>query len=531
MLLRCRPATLASRATPSRELGRGSRVRRPARSRRRDRQGVVRQPAAGHVQRDGLRDARLRRWIRSGRSLDARRRHVRPGPPQADSSPDARFTLTAHEATIRLASRAASRRAHVRRSLTRARLRVTQGDLVEVTLANEDVDVGVTIHWHGVDVPGARRTGSPVSPRTRCYPARATSTASARSRSERSAHTHQVSSKEVRRPLRRARHRAEGEPTSDVDETVVAHTFDGIPTLNGSDRVEELAIEPGATVRLRLLNSDSTPHRLGLLGTPFVVAAIDGTVLQQAVAGQGRDQIAGGRVDLSAFTMPRTPARLAWLDTEVGVALNGGLGRVFEPPDKEFDHAHVRQAGAGAVRRVEAPSTGSSTSRSRGSPEFPRRRPEAPVGDQRRHPAGRPGLRRRAGRPRRDHPSRTTRRASTRCTCTGITCSCWSWARSPVSREPVVVRHARRPPRRALRGRLPRRQPGPLDGPLPQPPARRGRSLTMRRVRGRDDAVPRGRRSPQHARIAVGATSRRPARRRSSRRCPRPTRSSSRAPG
>ena len=30
-----------------------------------------------------------------------------------------------------------------------------QGDLVEVTLANKDVEHGVTIHWHGVDVPNA----------------------------------------------------------------------------------------------------------------------------------------------------------------------------------------------------------------------------------------------------------------------------------------------------------------------------------------------------------------------------------------
>ena len=30
-----------------------------------------------------------------------------------------------------------------------------QGDLVDVLLENEDVEQGVTIHWHGVDVPNA----------------------------------------------------------------------------------------------------------------------------------------------------------------------------------------------------------------------------------------------------------------------------------------------------------------------------------------------------------------------------------------
>ena len=34
-------------------------------------------------------------------------------------------------------------------------LRVHQGDLVEVTLRNVDVPDGVTLHWHGVDVPNA----------------------------------------------------------------------------------------------------------------------------------------------------------------------------------------------------------------------------------------------------------------------------------------------------------------------------------------------------------------------------------------
>ena len=34
-------------------------------------------------------------------------------------------------------------------------LRATEGDLVEVTLVNDDVADGATLHWHGVDVPNA----------------------------------------------------------------------------------------------------------------------------------------------------------------------------------------------------------------------------------------------------------------------------------------------------------------------------------------------------------------------------------------
>ena len=34
-------------------------------------------------------------------------------------------------------------------------LRVRRGDLVQVTLVNKDIGDGVTIHWHGLDVPNA----------------------------------------------------------------------------------------------------------------------------------------------------------------------------------------------------------------------------------------------------------------------------------------------------------------------------------------------------------------------------------------
>jgi len=34
-------------------------------------------------------------------------------------------------------------------------IRVRQGQLLEVTLINSDIAEGVTVHWHGVDVPNA----------------------------------------------------------------------------------------------------------------------------------------------------------------------------------------------------------------------------------------------------------------------------------------------------------------------------------------------------------------------------------------
>ena len=72
-----------------------------------------------------------------------------------DGEPDASFTLTARQGTLRLPSGRTIDALTFNGKSPGPELRVHHGDLVEVTLRNEDVDGGVTIHWHGVDVPNA----------------------------------------------------------------------------------------------------------------------------------------------------------------------------------------------------------------------------------------------------------------------------------------------------------------------------------------------------------------------------------------
>ena len=69
--------------------------------------------------------------------------------------PTRRFTLTAEHAEVRLASGRTVDALTFNRTVPGPELRVHQGDLVEVTLRNKDVKDGVTIHWHGVDLPNA----------------------------------------------------------------------------------------------------------------------------------------------------------------------------------------------------------------------------------------------------------------------------------------------------------------------------------------------------------------------------------------
>ena len=70
-------------------------------------------------------------------------------------APQRRFTLTAAHAEVRLASGRTVEALTFNRTVPGPELRAHQGDLVEVTLRNKDVKDGVTIHWHGVDLPNA----------------------------------------------------------------------------------------------------------------------------------------------------------------------------------------------------------------------------------------------------------------------------------------------------------------------------------------------------------------------------------------
>src|SRR5213593_1843128 len=169
--------------------------------------------------------------------------------------PDVRFRLTARHAKVRLASGRLIDALTFDGRLPGPELRVRQGDLVEVALVNKDIDQGVSIHWHGVDVPNAEDgvagvTQDAVPPGGRY---------TYRFRTDQVGtfwyHTHQVSSKEVRRGLFGAfviEPRVPLPPDL-VELTVVAHTFDAVPTLNGNDGVQRRAVDPGTPVRLRLV--------------------------------------------------------------------------------------------------------------------------------------------------------------------------------------------------------------------------------------------------------------------------------------
>ncbi|MEV6928928.1 multicopper oxidase family protein [Dactylosporangium sp. NPDC051485] len=249
-----------------------------------------------------------------------------------------RFTLTAQEATVRLDSGEQVAAWTFNGATPGPQLVVRQGDLVEVTLVNRLPGVGVTVHWHGVDVPNAMDgvagvTQDAVAPgATFVYRFRAVQAGTYWY------HSHEMSSVQVRRGLFGALvvlpRDAPVRDGDTVDETVLRHTWgseDGVATLGLGSGVQRRAVPAGRQVRLRLVNTDGDPATFTLTGAPVRVAAIDGTdVHEPGVLPGARILVGGGaRYDL-VFTMPDQPVTLR----------ADGPGIVYSPHgDAGPDHA------------------------------------------------------------------------------------------------------------------------------------------------------------------------------------------------
>ncbi|MGY1434608.1 multicopper oxidase family protein [Streptomyces reniochalinae] len=287
-----------------------------------------------------------------------------------EGKPDRRFTLTATDRTRHLASGEKVAALAFNGRLPGPELRVRRGELVEVVLVNRDVEGGVTLHWHGVEVPNAEDgvagvTQDAVGPgRRHVYrfrPARAGTFWY---------HSHQQSSTAVARGLFGALIVEEPEKPGDaggagpdvVDRTVVAHAWavggatsaggpprggaggdsggagGALSGVNGTGAPLRTAlgddtgprkekVPAGTRVRLRLVNADNCPRTYSLAGTPFEVAAIDGNPVHRPTALRGRllRVAGGGRYDVT-FRQPAGPVQL----TVVGDANASSASHGFE---------------------------------------------------------------------------------------------------------------------------------------------------------------------------------------------------------
>jgi len=201
------------------------------------------------------------------------------------------------------------------------------GQLVEVHVRNQSVEDGVTVHWHGVDVPNGEDGVAGVTQGAIGEGEDHTYRFVADHVGTFWYHSHQVSNTQVRRGLLGALVVLPEQGDDRVDVIAVAHTYSGTRTLNGSEGITRVDAAPGQVARVRIINTDNGALR-AWTGAAYRVLAVDGYDLNDPtpVEGKGLDVPAGGRADLEVTA----PARV-----QVGAATAVIVGPVSGPAEDE----------------------------------------------------------------------------------------------------------------------------------------------------------------------------------------------------
>ncbi|GAA0957812.1 hypothetical protein GCM10009554_69070 [Kribbella koreensis] len=218
--------------------------------------------------------------------------------------PDVAVTLTARKQKFTLASGEQIDGFTLNGSSPGPLIRAGQGDLVEVTLVNESVPDGATLHWHGIDVPNAEDGVAGVTQDAVPVGGKHVYRFKADQQGTYWYHSHQVSSEEVRDGLFGTI--VIGGAHDDVIAAI--HTYDGKRTINGRTGHQRLSVAPGKKLRVRVINTDNTLVRTGLTGAEYKVVAVDGRDVHGPTPTTAAFPLAAGaRVDLEAV-MPATGA-------------------------------------------------------------------------------------------------------------------------------------------------------------------------------------------------------------------------------
>ena len=232
-----------------------------------------------------------------GRSVETLRADV-------DRPADVTVALTARAETFRLASGREVAGYTLNGTSPGPVISATVGELVEVRLANESVADGITLHWHGVDVPNAEDgvagvTQDAVPPGgEHVY----------RFVADRAGtfwyHAHQMSHEQVARGLLGALVVLPASPDDAVDVVALAHLYDGARTINGREGDTQVPVPPGARARVRVINTDNGPTAVWAAGASARLVAVDGTDLHgpTPIGDAAVLVTAGGRADLEVTT-------------------------------------------------------------------------------------------------------------------------------------------------------------------------------------------------------------------------------------
>ncbi|MET9268412.1 multicopper oxidase family protein [Kribbella sp. NPDC003557] len=217
-------------------------------------------------------------------------------------TPDVDVTLVARKQKFQLASGETVDGYTLNGTSPGPLIRARVGDLVQVTLVNESVPDGATLHWHGIDVPNAEDGVAGVTQDAVPVGGKHVYRFKAEQGGTYWYHSHQVSSDEVKGGLFGPIVIA---PPSPGEVVAAIHTYDGKRTINGRTGTAKAELPAGTTARVRVINTDNAILRVGLVGTPYKVVAVDGRDVHGPTAVTAAFPLAAGaRVDLEAVVPP-----------------------------------------------------------------------------------------------------------------------------------------------------------------------------------------------------------------------------------
>jgi FtsP/CotA-like multicopper oxidase with cupredoxin domain len=260
-----------------------------------------------------------------------------PGPADVD------LTLVARAASLHVGSGPAMDGYTLNGSSPGPLIRAELGQLVQVRLVNESVPGGVTLHWHGVDVPNAEDGVAGVTQDAVPVGGEFVYRFRARQAGTFWYHSHQVSHEQVVRGLFGV---LVITPPGGVgrDEPAVVHLYGGQRTINGQPRDLQVDARPGERVRIRVINTDNGPMPVWVSGAAYRLLAIDGTDLHEPgpVSDAGLQLTAGARADLE-IEVPITGARV-----EMAGAVAVTLGAPLVRPPRTARSTTPSDAGPGS---------------------------------------------------------------------------------------------------------------------------------------------------------------------------------------
>ncbi|MCW0213196.1 MAG: multicopper oxidase family protein [Pseudonocardia sp.] len=258
----------------------------------------------------------------------------------AAGPPDVDLTFTARKGTVRLASGQVVEDGYtIDGTSPGPEIHAVEGQLVQVMLRNADVPDGVTLHWHGLDVPNgddgvAGVTQDAVLPGM---------SFTYRFTAERAGtywyHSHQVSHEQVQKGLFGAVVISPRAPAEVPDALALVHLYSGNRTVNGLAGDVPVPAAPGSRVRVRVVNTDNGPMSAWVSGAAFRVVAVDGRELHEP--GELRDTTvgvtAGGRADLEVAVPADGAGARVELGGNAAIVLGGSRAAPSPRPGRTLD--------------------------------------------------------------------------------------------------------------------------------------------------------------------------------------------------